>query len=175
MGDLGPSRSDLITPIVGKLDETPTKDITSKELNTNGLAVVLAGCQLTTVALATATYLMLRFRETSKRLTEEVGGSFESKSNINTYFYNAAHRPCFAYPINLPRVVPPEGQTINGHCISRGNIIGVSLQNIQSDPDTWVEPRIFHPERILPKTDLKYEQHLDKDNEHSFQSFSAGH
>lgn len=55
------------------------------------------------------------------------------------------------------------------------NIIGVSLQNIQSDPDTWVEPRIFHPERILPKTDLKYEQHLDKDNEHSFQSFSAGH
>lgn len=130
MGDLGPSRSDFITPVVGKLDDTQTKGITRKELNTNGLAVVIAGCQLTTVALATSTYLMLRYPETLKRLTKEVREGFESESQINTYStmnlpYLAAvinetlriHHPT---PINLPRVVPPEGQMIDGHWIPGG-------------------------------------------------------
>ena len=130
MGDLGPSRSDFITPVVGKLDDTQTKGITRKELNTNGLAVVIAGCQLTTVALATSTYLMLRYPETLKRLTKEVREGFESESQINTYstmnlpylsaVINETLRIHHPTPINLPRVVPPEGQMIDGHWIPGG-------------------------------------------------------
>ena len=52
MGDLGPSRADFITPIIGKLDETQQTGITRKELNTNGLAIVIIGYQLMTVVLA---------------------------------------------------------------------------------------------------------------------------
>ena len=67
---------------------------------------------------------MLRYSETLKRLTEEIRGSFESESNINSYSsmnlpYLAAvinetlriHHPT---SINLPRVVPPEGPIIDG-------------------------------------------------------------
>ncbi|MCJ1282149.1 hypothetical protein MMC26_001472 [Xylographa opegraphella] len=184
MGDLGTSRSDFITPIVGRLDETQQKGITRKELNTNGLAVVIAGCQLTTVALATATYLLMRYPETLKQLTEEIRGSFNLESDITipstiNLPYLAAvinetlriHHPT---PINLPRVMPPEGQMIDGHWISGGNIIGVNLQNIQNDPANWVEPRVFHPERFLPTSDSRYEKRFDKDDKQAFQPFSVG-
>lgn len=130
MGDLGPSRADFITPIVGRLDETQTKGITRKELNTNGLAIVIAGCQLTTVALATSTYLLLRYPNTLRELVDEIRKSFESEGRINLHStmdlpYLAAvinetlriHHPT---PINLPRVVPPEGQMIDGHWVPGG-------------------------------------------------------
>lgn len=130
MGDLGPWRSDFITPIVGRLDETQTKGITRKELNTNGLALVIAGCQLTTVALATSTYLLMRYPETLKRLTEEIRSSFDSESAINvrstmdlTYLaaiINETLRIHHPTPSNMPRVVAPEGQTIDGHWIAGG-------------------------------------------------------
>ncbi len=211
MGDLGPSRSDFITPIVGRLDETQTKGITRKELNTNGLAVVIAGCQLTTVALATSTYLLMRYPETLRQLTKEIRGSFESEADItipstmNLPYLSAVinetlriHHPT---PINLPRIVPPEGQMIDGHWISGGvsasflfhltlfslhhrrekqrlicaqNIIGVNLQNIQNDPDNWVEPRVFHPERFLPETDSRYQKRFARDDKQAFQPFSVG-
>ena len=125
MGDLGPSRSDFITPVVGKLDETQQKGVTRKELNTNALAVVIAGCQLTTVALATATYLMMRYPETLKQLTKEIRDSFDSENDItisstmNLPYLQAVinetlriHHPT---PINLPRIIPPEGQMIAGN------------------------------------------------------------
>ena len=130
MGDLGPSRSDFITPVAGRLDESQQKGVTRSELNTNALAVVIAGCQLTTVALATATYLMMRYPETLKQLVKEVRESFESEADItipstlNLPYLGAVinetlriHHPT---PINLPRVVPPEGQMIDGNWIAGG-------------------------------------------------------
>ncbi|MCJ1436577.1 hypothetical protein MMC27_005957 [Xylographa pallens] len=184
MGDLGASRSDFITPIVGRLDETQQKGITRKELNTNGLAVVIAGCQLTTVALATSTYLLMRYPETLKQLTEEIRGSFNLEADITipstmnlpylTAVINETLRIHHPTPINLPRVVPPEGQMIDGHWIPGGNIIGVNLQNIQNDPANWVEPRIFHPERFLPESDSRYQKRFDEDDKQAFQPFSVG-
>ena len=203
MGDLGPSRSDFITPVVGKLDESQTHGITRKELNTNGLAVVIAGCQLTTVALATSTYLLMRYPETLKLLSKEIRERFESEADISVAstmhlpyleaVINETLRIHHPTPINLPRVLPPEGQKLGGDWIPGGvsifvvatvffnssltwaqNIIGVNLQNIQNDPDHWVEPRVFHPERFLPQTDPRYDNRFDKDNKQAFKPFSVG-
>lgn len=133
MGDLGSQRSDFITPVIGKVGDTSTKGmgITRKELNTNGLAVVIAGCQLPTVALATSTYLMLRHPHTLKELTQEIRTSFESEKAITvdstqSLPYLAAvinetlriHHPT---PINLPRITVPEGQIVDGEYIP-GNV-----------------------------------------------------
>ena len=137
MGDLGPSRSDFITPVVGRLDESQQKGVTRKELNTNVLAVVIAGCQLPSVALATSTFLLMRYPETLKQLTAEIRGSFESEADITIFStmnlpYLAAvinetlriHHPT---PINLPRVVSPEGQMVDGHWIPGGVSASSSL------------------------------------------------
>ncbi|KAL6720905.1 hypothetical protein ACLMJK_000004 [Lecanora helva] len=184
MGDLGPTRSDFITPIVGKLDETQTKGITRQELNTNGLAVVIAGCQLNTVALATSTYLLLRYPETLNQLTLEVRSSFHTEAEINaqttlskpylTAVINETLRIHHPTPVNLPRVIPPGGRIIDGHWIPGGYVIGINLQNIQNDDAHWVEPEVFHPERFLPRDHPQYQDRFDKDNKEAFHPFSVG-
>ena len=76
-----------------------------------------------TVALATSTYLLMRYPETLKQLTNEIRKSFESGVDITIsatmslpYFaavINETLRIHHPTPINLPRVVPSEGQMIN--------------------------------------------------------------
>ena len=82
MEDVGTSRSDNFTPIVGRLDENQQMIITRKELCTNGLAAVIAACQLTIVALATSTYLLMCHPETLKQLTNEIRKSLEKGAVI---------------------------------------------------------------------------------------------
>ena len=130
MGDLGSTRSDFITPVVGNVDVDKKISITRKELNTNGLAVVIAGCQLTTVALATSTYMLCRYPETLKQFAKEIREHFKFDREItvsstqNLPYLNAVinetlriHHPT---PINLPRNVLPQGQEVDGMWIPGG-------------------------------------------------------
>lgn len=131
LGAAGIDRSDFMSPVVGNVNEGREKGITRDELNTNSLAVVIAGCQLTTVALATATYLLLKNQQTCCRLQEEIRSRFSDEKELSVMSTQALpylsavidetlriHHPT---PIHLPRVVGPEGQVIDGRWIP-GNV-----------------------------------------------------
>ena len=123
MGNLGSERSDCITPVIRNI-ETEKVSITRKELNTNCLAIVIAGCQLTTVALATSVYLLCRYPETLKQLAQEVRSAFEKEADITVAsmqnlpylmaVINKTLRIHHPTPINLPRNVLPQGQMVSG-------------------------------------------------------------
>ena len=130
LGEEGSQRSDFLSPMAGDIDESQKTGITRKELNTNALAITIAGCQLPTVALATATYLLLKSPHTLKELQKEVRTSFESEKDVTcastqSLPYLAAvidetlriHHPT---PINLPRIVQPEGRMVDGQWIPGG-------------------------------------------------------
>ena len=104
--------------------------------------MVIAGCQLTTVALATSTYLLMRYPETLKRLTTEIRESFESEADITipstmnlpylVAVINESLRIHHPTPINLPRIMPPEGQMIAGHWIPGGVSIFFLMHRIST-------------------------------------------
>ncbi|KAK7998354.1 hypothetical protein PG989_006394 [Apiospora arundinis] len=189
----GIERADFMTPVIGNVMSAekqnqgqgqPDKGITRLELNTNSLAVVIAGCQLTTVALATATYLLLKSPQTYARLRDEVRSTFANEkeiqvSTIHSLPYLSAvvdetlriHHPT---PIHLPRIVPPEGATVDGHYIPGNTVIGMALQTAQTHPDYWHEPLEFHPERFLPPTHEWYDTRFQNDNKDTFHPFSLG-
>lgn len=130
-GNLDGIRSDFMTPVIGNVNENKTKGITKGELITNGLAFVIADCQLTTVFLSASTYLLLKNPMILKELVAEVRGAFESndeitvKSTVGLVYLEAVinetlriHHPT---PISLPRLVPAPGQVIDGVFIP-GNV-----------------------------------------------------
>ncbi|KAL8734603.1 MAG: hypothetical protein Q9181_003155 [Wetmoreana brouardii] len=184
MGDLGVERSDFITPVVGNVDTDKKLSISMKELTTNGLAIVIAGCQLTTVAIATCTYLLCRYPETLKELTQEIRSTFKSDTDITvastqnltylTAVIKEALRMHHPTPVNMPRNVLPEGQVVDGRWIPGGTVIGINLQNVQDSPRNWVEPRVFHPERFLPESDPRHDARFLKDDKAAFQPFAIG-
>lgn len=136
MGDLGAARSDFVSPVIGNLSDTKEKGITRNELNTHSLAVTIAGSQLPTVALTTATYLLLRHPQQLQRLREEIRSSFQTEAEITVSTtaglpYLAAvvdetlriHHPT---PIHLPRIIPSGGLQVDGQWIP-GNVSQVTV------------------------------------------------
>ncbi|POS72645.1 cytochrome P450 [Diaporthe helianthi] len=70
--EVDPQRVDLLTPLVDHVDESGQKGVTKAESFTNGLAFVIAGTQLNTNVVSTATYLLLQHRTAWQRLSEEM-------------------------------------------------------------------------------------------------------
>jgi len=183
-GDMTGVRSDFLTPVVGRIDDSGKKGVTKKELITNGLAFVIANCQLTTVALSTALFLLHRDVSKWESLVEEVRDRFASESDITVQstqglpyleaVINETLRLRHPTPISLPRVVPREGRTIDGQFIPGNTVIGINLQNIQTSPTCWVEPQGFHPERFLASTHSLYHDRFEKDVKEAFMPFSTG-
>ena len=130
-GDMTGIRSDFLTPVIGRIDESGNKGITKKEMITNGLAFVIADCQLTTVALSTSAFLLHRDLPKWKCLVDEIRGRFASESDITVQstqglsyleaVINETLRIRHPTPISLPRVIPCEGRTIDGQYIP-GNV-----------------------------------------------------
>lgn len=134
LGDLGIKRSDFMSAVVGNVNESGEKGITQTELWTNSLAILIAGCQLPMVLLATATYLLLKNASTYEIMRKEVRESFSREEEITAATaqslpYLAAvidetiriHHPT---PIHLPRVIPKGGQMVDGMWIP-GNVRGL--------------------------------------------------
>jgi len=177
-------RSDFLTSVIGSIDEGGQQGLTRKELTTNSLAFVIADCQLTTVALSASTYLLLRDPSKLEQLVEELRSNFRTEEQITVQsthglvyleaVINETLRIHHPTPISLPRLVPPQGRTIDGEFIPGNSIIGINLQNIQNSPSLWFEPRVFHPERFLLATDPRYDSRFDRDAKEAFMPFSTG-
>ncbi|RAL60850.1 hypothetical protein DID88_010175 [Monilinia fructigena] len=180
MGDLGSERSDFVSPIIGNVNGG--NGITRKELITNGLAIVIAGCQLPTVALATSCYFLMKYPETMAILTKEVRSYYSEDNDIDVQstlglpyleaVINETLRIHHPTPNQLPRNVPPEGAAIAGQWIPGGTVIGMAVQAAQTSPLNFFEPKVFHPERFLPKSHSLYDARFATDKKEAFLSLS---
>lgn len=181
----GHSRFDFMTPIIGKISEDGRKGITKSEVPTNGLAVIIANSQLTTIAITSAMYFLLRHSEHLRQTTEELGSAgFHDESDVKVArtqslpYLNAVisetlrlHHPT---PKSLPRVAPEEGIIITGRFVPGGSVIGVSLFNIHTRPENFYAPLEFRPEHFLDRAHAAYSLAFQDGRLDSFQPFSMG-
>lgn len=138
-GDLTGVRSDLVTPVIGRVaDEGPrgstagiTKGITKRELVTHSLATVIANCQISTNAVTTCTFLFLQRPDTYQQLCDEIRSAFAAESDITVTSTQGlkyveaclqeAIRMHHPTPGSMPRVLPPQGLVVDGTFIP-GNV-----------------------------------------------------
>ena len=135
-GDLGSGRSDIISPVIGNIIEakdgpTKSKGITRDELDVNLLAMLMAGSQLSTTALAASTYYLIRFPETMERLKQEIHSCFSSEKDITIVstlgmpyleaVVSETLRMHHATPSDpKPRVIPAGGLEVAGYMVPGG-------------------------------------------------------
>ncbi|KAK3323019.1 cytochrome P450 [Apodospora peruviana] len=163
--------------------------ITRDELTTNCLAFVIADFQLTMVVLTTAVYFLLREPSRWDRLAWEVRARFARREEITVQSTNAAAgagalpyletiitetlRVRHHTPINLSRVVVDKrGRVIDGvgH-VPCGAVVGVNLQNMQTNEASWVEGSEFREERWLKD---KISERFARDVKEAYMSFPKG-
>ena len=180
----GHYRSDFMTPVLDRIVELGNKGITKSEVLTNGVAVIVANSQLSTIALTTATYFLLTTPWAYRHAAEEVRSRFSDVDAITVTSTKAlvylqaviqeslrVHHPT---PGSLPRIAPESGVEIAGEFVPGGTVVGVSLLNIHTRPENFMLPNEFHPERFLPKDDPRYESRFQNDCLDAFKPFSTG-
>jgi cytochrome P450 len=155
---------------------------------------VIAGSETTATALSCITYYLFRHPEVIKKLQDEIRGAFTSYDQINAqstaslkYLHAVALEGMRVYPplpFALPRVVPPGGDTVDGHFLPEGvcaltchpgpirahkgkqTIVSTAPLAASLSPANFKDPWKFDPERWLGRN--------DEDDLEASQPFSLG-
>jgi cytochrome P450 len=121
------TRKDFMTRI---LEQRNPDEVSDLQLAAHASDFVLAGSETTATALSAITYYLLRTPEVMQRLKDEIRGAFKSYSEINSqatlslqYLRAVILEGLRIYPplpLGLPRLVPEDGDTVDGHFLPAG-------------------------------------------------------
>ncbi|KAF2969677.1 hypothetical protein GQX73_g3914 [Xylaria multiplex] len=166
-------RKDFLTRL---LEDRVEKGVSVLQLAAHTSDFVIAGSETTATALATMTYYLLRNPEIMSKLQAEIRSSFRSYDEINgkstqrlRYLKAVTLEAMRVYPplpFALPRVVPPSGESVDGHYLPGGTIVYTSPYSASMDPANFKDPTHFIPERWLGER--------SGDNLEAAQPFSLG-
>lgn len=152
-----PERPDLWTQIINK----GVGDQSLDEDEHKGLAFffMVAGTETTASALSAMTYFLLTHPEYKKKLLEELRPAIRTFADMTLNklgqlkYLNAiiseSLRMYPPVPIALPRRTPKQGGQVDGQYIPGDVICSVPHFTAGHNPDHFLEPDLFRPERWL--------------------------
>ncbi|KAH9433515.1 hypothetical protein MCOR02_005560 [Pyricularia oryzae] len=133
-------------------------------------------------ALCGLIFYLSRTPQAYRRLVEEIRSSFTSEDQITMQtleglpYLNACLEEILRiYPPAAdtpPRISP--GAEVGGYYIPEGNVVSIYQWATHHNPDNFVNPLTFAPERWLPRSNPFYESIYDKDNKAAFRPFAVG-
>ncbi|GIJ99999.1 hypothetical protein Aspvir_004013 [Aspergillus viridinutans] len=136
-----------------------TYDSQTSGLVDEAFGFLIGGSDTTTMSLAYGTYFLLTSPKQFGRLRDELD---EAMPYIKSPDWNQIQRLPYltaivketlrlssVVPGILPRVVPPQGATVQGKFIPGGSYVSVSSSLIHGNPALFPEPDAFLPERWL--------------------------
>ncbi|KAI8627402.1 cytochrome P450 [Xylariaceae sp. FL1651] len=152
------SRKDFMTRILEYRDEG-RHDVSDLQLAAHSWDLVAGGSETTSTALSCVTFYLLRHPDIGERLKSEVRGAFTSPSEIDeastkdlrylTAVCLEAMRIYPPLPLNLPRLVPEGGDTVDGHFLPAGVTVQTNYMAAGLDGRNFTDPLAFKPERWL--------------------------
>ncbi|KLU88227.1 hypothetical protein MAPG_07214 [Magnaporthiopsis poae ATCC 64411] len=170
-----------------KKQGTETDGLTDRQLELNAFILITAGSETTSTALSVLFYLLSRRSNRTIRdaVAAEVRAAFSREADINLSVVgpNALpllhacieetlrfHPPAAEIP---PRVSP--GAVVDGKYIPKGTIVRVYASASFRNPDSFVDPLTFRPERFLPADHPMYNERYALGNARAyFKPFSHG-
>lgn len=149
-------RPDFLTRILEHRDSDGVSDI---QLAAHASDFVTAGSETTATCLSCVFYYLLKTPEVLRKLQDEIRSAFKSYSEIEAnsaqrleYLHAVALEAMRVYaplPFALPRVVPPGGDTVDGHMIPAGVIVSTNPIAAGLSSANFEKPMKFAPERWI--------------------------
>ncbi|MDI1491502.1 MAG: hypothetical protein OHK93_002711 [Ramalina farinacea] len=169
-----PDRGDVLSALIRVNEEKKALDNT--EIMANAALFILAGTETVATLLCAVIYLLTQNSVALDRLTREMREVFQDESQLTlhnlskmTYLtacIDEALRLVPPVPEGLPRVTPPEGESICGCWVA----VQISTLAASWSTSNFVRPLSYEPERWLENKSSCYAS----DNMQASQPFSTG-
>lgn len=178
-----PDHPDIMAHVIEHNKLSPEAALSQGEIEANSMAIVVAGSETLTTALAGAVHHLLGDPDTFKAVLDEIRGAFTSEDQITaasvaplpylTAVLTETLRISPPLPDGLRREVPTNGAVICGHMIPEKMTVSVPCWATFQSKSNFTSPDVFLPERWLgdhQNADSPYRN----DNKASFHPFSLG-
>ena len=162
MNEKDTGRKDTFHYLLNSKDSVTGKTFTTEQLQADSALIIAAGSDGVAVTLAACMFYLLNNPRTMERLTEEIRESFSSVEEIGNpklgslpYLHACLPetlRMNPPKPSSLPREVLKGGLLVDGHLIPEGVNVGSPLYVIHHDPEIFLGPWDFRPERWIPSS-----------------------
>lgn len=156
-------KKDFLHYILAANDE---KGMSRDEINVNVFSLNIAGSESTATAMSGAVFFMLTNPETYQKVVSEVRTRYKSEDNITlaslndlVYLDAVMTEVLRLYPPvsgTLPRVVPFNGETIDGRFVPAGTTVGVNHYSTSRHPGNFTRADEFLPQRWLPYAEPEF-------------------
>ena len=176
-------RADIMSYIMQHNTSSPETGISEAEMITNSMALIVAGSETLTAALAGTINNLLSHPKQMERLVEELRSSFASESEISgrttkdlpylTAVLQEGMRLCPPIPDNMHREVPKGGVVVAGYMVPEGVTVGISCFSMFRSKENFVSPDEFIPERWLRRAGDESSPYVN-DKHDAFHPFSVG-
>ncbi|KAJ2813944.1 hypothetical protein H4S07_000287 [Coemansia furcata] len=151
--------NDILQSFIDAEDPESNIKMTSSQVITETIMVLLSGADTSSTALAWTIHLLMIYPAHYKLVVDEVRRAFPRDQLITfdmakehlPYLEACIHESLRLCPVstNLPRIIPKGGITLRGHHIPEGFSVVVSTAAANKNPDTWVNPHLYDPSRFI--------------------------
>ncbi|KAF2005891.1 cytochrome P450 monooxygenase-like protein [Amniculicola lignicola CBS 123094] len=158
--------------------ESSEKALTTGEMESNAVVLMVAGSETTATLLSGVTYLLLKHPKIYAKVVHEVRSKFQKRNDITfeeasklEYMIACLSEALRYYPpvpTGFARSAPHPGGMVSGHFIPENTSVYVSQHATNHSPRNYTDPDSFVPERWLG--DVRYKD----DNRAATQPFSFG-
>ena len=170
---------DLLQLMMMAKDETTVEGVsrlTDEEIEAQAVLFLLAGYDTSSNTLSFTAYFLAMNPDVQQKLRTEIKEAMESKPDISLYDLTHSIEYLDCVIKESQRMCPPGAQSnrecsedydLNGIHIPAGTEIVIPIYALHHDPDAWLNPETFDPERFRGPS---------KDAIHAFQflPFGAG-
>jgi len=174
-------RPDMMSYILSHNEASPEASISEAEMIANSMAIIVAGSETLTAALAGTINNLITHPKELQKLVYEIRSTFNSEEGITatstksltylTAVLQEGMRLCPPLPDNMHRNVPKGGAIIAGHHLPEGITVGIACYATFRSEVNFSSPEEFIPERWLPRDSAS--PYL-KDRQEAYHPFSMG-
>lgn len=172
---------DMMSYILSHNKTSPETSMSEAEMIANSMAVIIAGSETLTAALAGTINNLIAHPEEMKALVHEVRSNFKFEEDITaqstkalvylTAVLQEGMRLCPPLPDNMHRNIPKGGAVIAGYHLPEGITVGIPCYAMFRSSTNFSSPEEFLPGRWLHRNESSP---YSKDRQEAYHPFSMG-